>query len=124
MRSVELIAACVLSIAAMGCSASPVPAPLAGKEPQNAKKTATAPTDEKPLRIDGKRAFEYTRELVAMGRRAPGSPGMAKQQAYLRAKLKGDNLEEDAFKAKTPAGEFQITNFIAKFPGSTSEIIV
>jgi glutaminyl-peptide cyclotransferase len=56
--------------------------------------------------------------------RPAGSPGQAKQQAYLRNKLKGDNLEEDKFKAKTPVGEVEMTNFIAKFPGTTNDIIV
>ena len=74
--------------------------------------------------VDGKRAMQYLRELVALGPRPVGSPAMAKQQAYLRAKLKGDNLEEDTFKSQTPDGEYQFTNFIAKYPGSTDDIIV
>ena len=79
---------------------------------------------DQPLKVNSHRAMQYVKEIVAFGRRAPGSPGMAKQQAYLRAKLKADGFEEDRFKAKTPAGEFEMTNLIAKFPGSTDGIIV
>lgn len=68
--------------------------------------------------------MRYVREIVAFGRRAPGSEGMKKQQAYIRQKLKGDQLEEDAFTTQTPAGKFELRNLIAKYPGTTSEIIV
>jgi glutaminyl-peptide cyclotransferase len=53
-----------------------------------------------------------------------GSPGHAKVQQYLRARLKGVEVEEDKFLASTPAGEFQLRNFIAKFPGKKDGIIV
>jgi glutaminyl-peptide cyclotransferase len=88
-----------------------------------AKKTATAASNEQ-LRVNGARALTYVKEVVAFGMRPPGSPGQAKQQAYLRNKLKADNLEEDKFKAKTPVGEIEMTNFIAKYPGTTNDIIV
>jgi glutaminyl-peptide cyclotransferase len=108
-----------------GCAETPA---AKSSEPASAAQAAAKPTDNNaPVRlqhIDSKRAIQYVGEIIAFGRRAPGSPGMAKQQAYLRAKLKGDNLEEDSFKVKTPVGEFQFTNFIAKFPGSTNEVIV
>ena len=68
--------------------------------------------------------MQYVREIVAMGRRAPGSEGQKKQQAYLRAKLKNDHLEEDVFSADTPAGKFEMSNIIAKFPGTSEEVIV
>lgn len=75
-------------------------------------------------RIDAAKAFQYTRDLVAFGRRAAGSPGMDKQRAYLRAKFKGDALEEDAFTADTPAGRFEMRNLIVRFPGTEDSIIV
>ena len=66
----------------------------------------------------------YLREIVAFGRRADGSEGQKKQQAYLRAKLKNDGLIDDAFTAETPAGRFEMHNLIARFPGSSNDIIV
>ena len=74
--------------------------------------------------VDGQRALQYTREVVAFGPRWVGSPGHAKTQAYLRKELKDDNLQEDSFTASTPAGSKRMTNFVAKFPGSKDGIIV
>ncbi len=73
---------------------------------------------------DGQRALQYTREVVGFGPRYIGSPGHAKTEAYLRQELKGDQLEEDTFTASTPAGNLRMTNFIAKFPGKKSGVIV
>jgi glutaminyl-peptide cyclotransferase len=112
----------VLLSATLGCAATPTAKPnLRLPDEADAVKVETG---GQPQRIDSKRAMQYVREIVAFGRRADGSPGMAKQQAYLREKLKHDDLEEDSFKTHTPAGEFQITNLIAKFPGSTNDVIV
>lgn len=113
----------VVLVSVVGCAETPSSKPTETGTPETASASA-ADSDGAPTHIDSKRAMQYVREIVAFGRRADGSPGMAKQQAYLRAKLKGDGLEEDSFKAKTPVGEFQITNMIAKFPGSTDGIIV
>jgi Zn-dependent M28 family amino/carboxypeptidase len=84
---------------------------------------AAQPADSLP-HVDGARALQYTREVVAFGPRYVGSPGHAKLEAYLRNELKGDNLQEDTFTASTPAGNLRMTNFIAKFPGSKPGIIV
>jgi glutaminyl-peptide cyclotransferase len=74
-----------------------------------------------PVKIE---AMLYLREIVAIGRRAVNSPGHAKMHAYLRRKLQKDTLEEDPFTAQTPIGPVNMINFIAKYPGTTSEIIV
>jgi glutaminyl-peptide cyclotransferase len=84
-------------------------------------KTKTASTGN---RVNAQRTMGYVRDLVAFGRRAPSSDGMKKQQAYIRQKLKGDQLEEDAFTAQTPAGKFELRNLIAKYPGTTNDVIV
>jgi glutaminyl-peptide cyclotransferase len=101
-----------------------VPQVASAKKQVAKKKPAANATLEERLRINSARAMQYVKELVAFGMRSPGTPGQAKQQDYLRAKLKSDNLEEDKFKAKTPVGEFEMTNFIAKFPGTTNDVIV
>ncbi|HUQ49201.1 MAG TPA: M28 family peptidase [Terriglobales bacterium] len=97
-----------------------------GSDPVAAeKKPAKVAEAKSPApKIDASRTMGYVREIVAFGRRAPGSPGQKKQQAYIREKLKSDNLEEDVFTAETPVGKFELRNLIAKFPGSTDEIIV
>ena len=68
--------------------------------------------------------MQYVRQIVGFGPRYIGSPGHKKTEEFLRNHLKSDNLEEDAFSAATPAGNLQMRNFIAKFPGSKDGIIV
>jgi Zn-dependent M28 family amino/carboxypeptidase len=66
----------------------------------------------------------YTREVTAIGPRQIGSAGHRRLEAYLRAQLKNDNVEEDTFKVQSPLGTFDGRNFIAKFPGTKDGIIV
>ncbi len=73
--------------------------------------------------VNAQRAFEYTRQAVASGPRYLGSPGHAKVEQLLRAKLKSDGLEIDEFTVQTPAGPKQMRNYIAKFPGTKDGII-
>lgn len=68
--------------------------------------------------------MQYVKEFVAIGSRPPGSPGHAKAEQYIKSKLKGDDVEDDMFTAKTPVGSFPIHNIIAKFPGKKDGIIV
>ena len=75
-------------------------------------------------KVNAARAMEYTREITAIGPRPIGSPGHKKVEAYIREHLKGDNVEEDVFTAQTPAGKFEMRNFIAKYPGTKDGIIV
>jgi Zn-dependent M28 family amino/carboxypeptidase len=68
--------------------------------------------------------MQYTREIYALGPRYVGSRGQEKAAAYLRAKLKNDGLEEDAFEDMTPAGKKPVRNMIAKFHGTREGVIV
>jgi len=83
------------------------------------------PASDDPVRIvDANRAMQYVKDQVAFGRRALSSAGHNKVQEYIRGKLKGDNVFEDKFNAKTPVGEFEMTNFIVKYPGTKDGVIV
>jgi glutaminyl-peptide cyclotransferase len=75
-------------------------------------------------KFNASRAMQYTREVTAIGPRQIGSAGHKRVEAYIRSKLKGDNVEEDVFTANTPAGKFECRNFIAKFRGTKNGIIV
>lgn len=75
-------------------------------------------------RINPTRAMQYVREVVGFGPRPVGSPGHRKLEDYLRAHLKGDNLEVDEFTAATPAGSFTMRNYIARYPGTSDSVIV
>jgi len=74
--------------------------------------------------FNGAKALEYARQFVAIGPRWPTSPGHAKAEAFLRAQLQHDQLEEDAFTASTPIGSVPMRNFIVRFPGKKDGVIV
>ena len=88
-----------------------------------AAEPAPAPTVEAP-KVNGAKAMEYVRQVVAFGPRPIGSEGHKKLQAYIREHLKNDDLEEDKFSAETPDGKFDMINFIAKFPGTKDGVVV
>lgn len=75
-------------------------------------------------RIDSARAMKYVRQVVNFGPRPPGSPAHRKLQAYIKSHLQDTVVEEDAFKAMTPAGPVRMCNIIAKFPGTKPGIIL
>jgi len=126
-RSVWLI---FLSTAVLlGCDENKKEA-AAAQTPSNAP-TSPAPAAAKPiepvgpaLHVDGSRAMQYTKEIVAFGPRWDSSPTIDKVRAYIKGKLKGDLVEEDAFVADTSAGKMPMKNIIAKFPGSKDGIII
>ena len=74
--------------------------------------------------FNGARAYEYARELVAIGPRWPTSQGHLKAEAFLRAQFQHDQLEEDTFTASTPIGPVGMRNFIVRFPGKKNGVIV
>jgi glutaminyl-peptide cyclotransferase len=93
-------------------------------EPAQQPSTSAAPAAASLPHVDGQRALQFTRDLVAFGPRYIGSPGHAQTEAYLRKQLQGENLQQDTFTASTPAGALRMTNFIAKFSGKKDGIIV
>ncbi len=76
------------------------------------------------MHVDAARTMQYTKEIVAFGPRWDGSKGMDQVRVYLKAKLKADQVEEDAFVADTSVGKIPMRNFIVKFPGTKDGIIV
>jgi Zn-dependent M28 family amino/carboxypeptidase len=103
----------------------------AAQSPSNAPASAApaaAATPIEPvgpaLHVDAARAMQYTKAIVAFGPRWDSSPTIEKVRAYIKGKLKGDQVEEDAFVADTSAGQMPMKNIIAKFPGSKDGIII
>jgi hypothetical protein len=74
--------------------------------------------------FNGAKALDYARQFVAIGPRWPNSPGHLKAEAFLRAQLQHDQLEEDVFTASTPIGPVPMRNFIVRFPGKKDGVIV
>jgi len=133
-----LFLACALALlASAGCSKpdsvpattsanQPKPAPAAAPDAQVEQVAAIndVPAQSQLPNIDGNKVMQYVKEVVAIGSRPVGSAGHAKLEQLIHSKLKGDQVEDDSFSAQTPAGEFKITNIIAKFPGKKDGIIV
>jgi glutaminyl-peptide cyclotransferase len=84
----------------------------------------TAEPSGSAMHIDPDRAWQYTKEIVAIGPRWDGSKGQEKLGAYLHSHFQNDVVEEDAFVADTPAGKIPMRNIIVKFPGTKDGIIV
>jgi glutaminyl-peptide cyclotransferase len=98
--------------------------------------TASAPTEANALKIsfppdssplptvDGARAMQYVKDIVAFGPRPVGSANHKKVEDFILSHLKGDAVENDVFTADTPEGKLPVHNIIAKFPGTRDGIIV
>ena len=105
--------------AAQSKNSDPQPAPQSSIEP------VSFPEDSGPLpQIDSARAMQCVKEIVKSGPRPLGSPNHKKVEDYLDSHLKGDQVEDDTFTAKTPVGDFPVHNIVAKFPGTKDGIIV
>jgi Zn-dependent M28 family amino/carboxypeptidase len=77
-----------------------------------------------PPSFNSTRAWRYVKETIAFGARPIGSVNHKKLEAYIVTHLKGDQVEDDAFVADTPAGKLPVRNIIAKYPGTRGGIIV
>jgi glutaminyl-peptide cyclotransferase len=75
-------------------------------------------------KVDGKRAMQYTEDIVKFGPRPIGSDTHRKVEDYIKSKLQGAQIEEDKFTVDTAAGNFPMNNIIAKYPGKKDGIIV
>src|SRR4051794_14632338 len=126
MRSIFASCLTMLLLAA-GCAQNkPATQTVAAAEETQKASTPTsaqAPSAPAPT-VNSARAMQYVKEIVAIGGRAPGSPGHNKEENYIANHLKGDTVEHDTFTAKTPAGEFPLDNIIAKYPGTKDCIVV
>lgn len=126
-----MIVAVAITVLCLSLSLAACAQPTAKETPQPAPSTAAeqpepvAPSDPGPEpQFNAGRAMQYLHKVVAFGPRAIGSENHKKLEAYILSQLKGDNVEEDAFVADTPAGKLPVRNIIAKFPGNRDGIIV
>jgi Zn-dependent M28 family amino/carboxypeptidase len=76
--------------------------------------------------FDSSRAFEHVRQLVAIGPRPAGSPGIQQARDYIETQLKAVGLtpQEQPFEAQTPFGVVRMVNVIARIPGARPERIL
>jgi glutaminyl-peptide cyclotransferase len=85
---------------------------------------AFPPDTGPPPAFDGDRAMQYLKDIVKFGPRPVGSANHKKVEEYIASRLKGDQVEDDAFTAGTPEGKVPVHNIIAKYPGTKDGIIV
>jgi glutaminyl-peptide cyclotransferase len=83
-----------------------------------------AQTPSAPV-FDSTRAYQHLREIVSIGPRPSGSPGIERAREYITEQLKtlGIAVTRQAFVAKTPIGEIPMVNLIATIPGARKERI-
>jgi len=91
----------------------------------NSKAEAKLP----PSPFNEHRAFEDLAKFAALGPRPPGSDSHDWAYLLIHLSLLGGgvdvhNVEFDSFKASTPVGEIEMTNVIAKIPGTRPEVII
>lgn len=75
--------------------------------------------------FSGTAAFEFAKQSVNFGPRPAGSDANHKLQAYIRehAKVRGAQIIDDPFTAKTPRGMIAMNNILVKFPGTSGRAI-
>ena len=89
---------------------------------------SVAPEAQSPVakaQFDSSRAYEHLRQIVAIGPRPAGSPGIARTREYVIEQLKtsGISVVQQSFVAKTPIGQIPMVNLIATIPGARKERI-
>ena len=75
--------------------------------------------------FNGERALNDVKRAVAFGPRPAGSEASRRMQSWLIHELKAQGWEvvEDRFTARTPAGDVEMANLIAKKPGLTGRAV-
>jgi hypothetical protein len=76
--------------------------------------------------FDSGRAFEHVRQLVAIGPRPAGSPGIEQARRYIRDQMKAVGLAvtEQAFDAQTPLGTLKMVNLSVVIPGASADRVL
>ena len=102
--------------AALGCLVTM--ALLVCATPSAAQRKATS--------VDGSLAYSHVQKLVAFGPRPPGSPAIAKSQAYIADVLKklGLQVEHQDFLASTPNGPVSMKNIVGKTEQSGRSVVI
>lgn len=86
-----------------------------------------APAAQKaPATFDSTRAWNHLRQMVAIGPRESGSPGIKQTRAYITKEIAnyGLKVEEQTWTASTPAGPVEMVNLIVRLPGKRTDRIL
>ncbi|MGH9427967.1 MAG: hypothetical protein ACRD2L_16910, partial [Terriglobia bacterium] len=85
-----------------------------------------SPPQRKTSGVDGSLAYSHVESLVGYGPRPPGSPAIAKSQAYITGVLKklGLQVEHQDFLARTPNGPVSMKNLVGKTLQSGGPVVI
>jgi Zn-dependent M28 family amino/carboxypeptidase len=77
-------------------------------------------------RFDADRAWEHLRELVGIGPRPAGSPGIERARTYIKAQLAaaGVTATDQAWDQRTPLGTVRMVNLVATIPGASKNRLI
>lgn len=110
---------CAALLFAVAC-AEAAPRPPAAETPQTPAASQTFAT------VDGDRAFEDLRQMVAIGPRPAGSAAIQRTRAFITGQMKavGLTVQEQPFMASTPVGQVAMANLIVTLPGTRPDRII
>jgi Zn-dependent M28 family amino/carboxypeptidase len=118
----------VTLVLALACAeaAPPSPAPQAAQE-RPPSQAAPASADRQVFaEVSAERAFEDLEQMVAIGPRPAGSPGIRQTRAYITKQMQaiGLTVQEQAFMATTPVGQVPMANLLVTLPGKRPDRIL
>jgi len=98
-----------------------------GQVTQEVTQEGQVRAEETPIpRVDGIRAFTHVENLVRIGSRAAGTPGATKATAYIARELAklGVRADFQRFRDRTPAGEIEFVNLLAKITDNDRPVVL
>jgi glutaminyl-peptide cyclotransferase len=100
--------------------------PLVSCNPTTDPVAANQPVLLDAAQVDGSRAFEQVKQLVAITPRHSGSDGAAQAANHLRQALAPytETCKIDAFDDATPIGTLTFRNVVGILPGTSSNIVI
>ena len=112
---------------AVACAEAPPRAPEQAQSPAAPATTAPAtPASPASPAVDGARAFEHVKQMVAMGPRPAGSAAIERTRAYITTQIEamGLKVEPQPFMSSTPAGQVAMSNLRVTLPGARPDRII
>ena len=120
--------AALAMFAVMACSTGGAQQPQASAAPAaQAPAPVSSPSQGAAFTdVSGERAFEDLRQMVAIGPRPAGSPGIQQTRAFIAKQMRAIGLEvkEQAFMATTPVGQVPMANLTVTLPGRRPDRIL
>lgn len=76
--------------------------------------------------FDSNQAWEHLRQMVSIGPRPAGSPGLRQTRAYITRQITAMGLavQEQTFTAETPRGPIEMVNLVVRLPGRQTDKIL